>query len=186
MVDSILSSHLSNLFYSSAATFFFLCPSQSSSSLPLPISLSLPVILLTTPSHLFVPPSHCHFFVPPSHPPNYPLPSLCPSQSSSSLPLAISLSLPVILLTTPCHFFVPPSHPPHYPLPYLCPSQSSSSLPLAISLSLPLIFYPSLSIYFSRFSSQRFVLYTPQKALAPDGQDEPCTQMALNDDPPSH
>ena len=143
VVYSILSSHLSNLFYSSAATFFFLCPSQSSSSLPLPISLSLPVILLTTPSHLFVPPSHCHFFVPPSHPPNYPLPSLCPSQSSSSLPLAISLSL-------------------------------------------PLIFYPSLSIYFSRFSSQRFVLYTPQKALAPDGQDEPCTQMALNDDPPSH
>ena len=153
---------------------------------------SSPLTSLTFSIH---PPQLSSFFVPPNHPPHYPFPSLCPSQSSFSQPLpislslpviAISLSLPVILLTTPCHLFVPPSHPPHYPLPFLCPSQSSSSLPLAISLSLPLIFYPSLSIYFSRFSSQRFVLYTPQKALAPDGQDEPCTQMALNDDPPSH
>ena len=100
------------------------------------LTASSPLTSLTFSIH---PPQLSSFFVPPNHPPHYPFPSLCPSQSSFSQPLAISLSLPVILLTTPCHFFVPPSHPPNYPLPSLCPSQSSSSLPLAISLSLPVI-----------------------------------------------
>jgi hypothetical protein len=56
---------------------------------------------------------------------------------------------------------------------------SASFLITPLLLSSFAFFFPSLPI-------QRFVLYTPQKALASDGQDEPNYPMTLNTDPPSH